>query len=461
MSGEDIQAVLRCGQCNKPFDKLGAPKTTKSRTQQIHDASAERRNKVHSSLVESADVESCQKVNGDVDVILNSALDVSDQDFVNLNEEFLNWDDPNVELTDFLFPQTDEEAVQYPYSGSSPLVRPSTSSPGQIMQAQQIISPSIVSIPAEPTRYFRSIAQRPKAKAGTQRIANLILHTLKSYPLMMLRQNALPPFIHPTLISSDSENNCMESLTNCISLVHMISGGVQGSRKLFWKNVRLECERLYEEHFKLNKWELLAALQALSIYILIRLDEGETDHNNLDSLLISTVIVGLVRSFASYLALIDIMQAVSCNMQSVLSNYDYQTSWEDWVFEESKRRLCVVYQVMGMLVYFEPAAMCDLQQWNLILAPLPARKQLWEASDEFAWKVERDSEPGFQTAFGLAANGELIKVEDGQIHCKDPVLLNTPAGATDPPTNTANWEEWCSGMDGFGGLVMLAASLVE
>lgn len=39
----------------------------------------------------------------------------------------------------------------------------------------------------------------------------------------------------------------MESLINCISLVHMINSGVQGNRKLFWKNVRLECERMYAE----------------------------------------------------------------------------------------------------------------------------------------------------------------------------------------------------------------------
>jgi hypothetical protein len=38
-------------------------------------------------------------------------------------------------------------------------------------------------------------------------------------------------------------------------------------------------------------------MQALSIYILIRLDEGETDHNNFDSLLLATVIVGLARFF--------------------------------------------------------------------------------------------------------------------------------------------------------------------
>ena len=34
-------------------------------------------------------------------------------------------------------------------------------------------------------------------------------------------------------------------------------------------------------------------MQALSIYILMRLDAGETDDNNFDSLLVATVTVGL------------------------------------------------------------------------------------------------------------------------------------------------------------------------
>ena len=47
------------------------------------------------------------------------------------------------------------------------------------------------------------------------------------------------------------------------------------------------------KHLSLDKWGLLAASQALSIYILIRLDEGITDHNNIDSLLTATVAVSL------------------------------------------------------------------------------------------------------------------------------------------------------------------------
>jgi hypothetical protein len=108
-----------------------------------------------------------------------------------------------------------------------------------------------------------------------------------------------------------------------------------------------------------------------------------------------------------------------------------------------------------MLVYFEPAAMCELQT-DLILAPLPAKKQLWEADNDFVWK-ESERQPGAQTAFGLAANGELVKLNEGQLSCSDAVLLYE---SLDVRTSSANWEEWCSGMDGFGGLVMLAASLI-
>ena len=46
------------------------------------------------------------------------------------------------------------------------------------------------------------------------------------------------------------------------------------------------------QYRQLNRWELLTAMQALSIYIIVRLDEGETDHNNFDPLLIGTVKVG-------------------------------------------------------------------------------------------------------------------------------------------------------------------------
>lgn len=112
-----------------------------------------------------------------------------------------------------------------------------------------------------------------------------------------------------------------------------------------------------------------------------------------------------------------------------------------------------------MLIYFEPAAMCDLQK-DLVLAPLPAKKQLWEAGNEFAWKAEKGEEPETQHAFALAANGELVGLDEGQLYCSRGVLLYKSLDAESPSPTATSWEDWSSGMDGFGGLVMLAASLI-
>ena len=198
-----------------------------------------------SLVADSPSVANRQKASNDGDTSLDSALFISDPELTNIGGEYLDWDNPDLDFADFLNPQTDGEPVQYPSSRSSSLVRHSTPSTGQTVQVLQAISSPKVSIPKLPT--LRSLILRPTMKTEAQRIANLTFHTLKSYPLMMLRHNTLPPFIHPSLISSDVEDSQMEPLTNCISLVHMISSGFQGSRKLFWKNVRLECERWCEE----------------------------------------------------------------------------------------------------------------------------------------------------------------------------------------------------------------------
>lgn len=110
-----------------------------------------------------------------------------------------------------------------------------------------------------------------------------------------------------------------------------------------------------------------------------------------------------------------------------------------------------------MLVYFEPAALCDMQA-DLILAPLPAKRQLWEASNEFEWQSVRDKDTNWEPTFGLAANGDLVELFEDQLFANGSAVLYKPSDAR--RNAPSNWEEWCSGMDGFGGLVMLAASLI-
>lgn len=133
------------------------------------------------------------------------------------------------------------ETGQYPSPESLPEAVGS-----RVPMEQKQLTPSLW-VPMAPAQNIRSLLQRPRLNVGAQRSANLILHTLKSYPQMMLRDSILPPFIHPHLIRLDAKSEEMEPLTNCISLVHMTSGPARGNRKLFWKNVHWECERLHAE----------------------------------------------------------------------------------------------------------------------------------------------------------------------------------------------------------------------
>lgn len=225
------------------------PKPTASETRHSDGASAGSSKTTSSSATNSSKLGYVEEPsnNGDdnINIILEDAFVTPiNPDFVGLEGQFLEWDAASFGLADFL-----DTPTMDPYfpSGLSPLIHRSTPATDQTARTRQDLPLPNSSIPAAPSYTIRSFIQRPRVQASAQRIANLIFHTLKSYPRMLLRHSTLPPLIHPCLVSIDFENPQMEPLMNCISLVHMISHRVQGSRKLFWRNVRQECERLVQE----------------------------------------------------------------------------------------------------------------------------------------------------------------------------------------------------------------------
>jgi len=115
----------------------------------------------------------------------------------------------------------------------------------------------------------------------------------------------------------------------------------------------------------MDKWALLSATQALAIYVMIRLDEGETDYNNFDTLLLSTVMVsralpriinlrkicyGILSNILpdlrlSIVPILTSNQMISKRLNDILSSdgnaeHDdrHGSTWKDWVLAESRRR---------------------------------------------------------------------------------------------------------------------------
>ncbi|KAL4763907.1 uncharacterized protein BDW70DRAFT_148284 [Aspergillus foveolatus] len=306
-----------------------------------------------------------------------------------------------------------------------------------------------ISIPT-PLALPRLLTRRPESTTGGKQTTHLILQTLKSYFHMILRENILPPFIHPnSLPQSFSVNSktapgygSMGPLEACLNILDTIK--YSASRKSFWNHVRTQCEQLCsEQHQQLSRWELLGSMQALGIYILVRLGEGETDENNIDfSLLAGVTLSGI--------------HALNELDSSLSDEHGLDANWNEWIFEESRRRLSIIFRMVNMLTYFQPAARCDLPT-DLVLAPLPAKKPLWEANNWIEWKTELQKEPRIQqTAFGLATTGELVRLD--KAHGQSGPISHLALDAATVSRSAASWEEWCSGMDGFGALVMLAAS---
>lgn len=108
-------------------------------------------------------------------------------------------------------------------------------------------------------------------------------------------------------------------------------------------------------------------MQALSIYLLVRLDEGQTEDNNVDYLLTTTVIVSFSPLLPLSLSLS--LSKFNPNCVQVISKYlasaqtaneprfplgqinDLESAWKTWVVEESKRR-CGVFFFSPLLLAF-------------------------------------------------------------------------------------------------------------
>ncbi|KAF2622528.1 hypothetical protein BU25DRAFT_415249 [Macroventuria anomochaeta] len=103
----------------------------------------------------------------------------------------------------------------------------------------------------------------------------------------------------------------------------------------------------------------------------------------------------------------------------------------------------------------DPATACA-EPDGFLLAPLPSRKRLWDAPDEQSWMVEKSLDGCFPSVFGVLTSGQMVKLREHQVILEDGGGSIQGVGAEE---SAANWQEWCSGMDGLGALVTLARSL--
>jgi hypothetical protein len=173
---------------------------------------------------------------------------------------------------------------------------------------------STVPRPIDPNLSPRAFRPRMSIRTDSRRGAILLTSILSSYPRMMLQKDMLPPFIYSLCYPHDKgeEIRVLHPLADCVSLAEISVTGRAANRKIFWEAVRLECQKLVEQvstilanydivilmivqHNNFDKWNTMSAVQALLVYVLIRLFEGESESNkNIDVALLASIQVMLL-----------------------------------------------------------------------------------------------------------------------------------------------------------------------
>ncbi|KAJ2977656.1 hypothetical protein NQ176_g4250 [Zarea fungicola] len=294
-------------------------------------------------------------------------------------------------------------------------------------------------MPRMPAR--RLFQSRAFPKASHKPLVVLLTGILRSYPYMMLRRNSLPPFVH-SFIFSHAENGVgkpqQQALITCVGLVQLFKNRSDLNKSMVWKLIKLEQDRILANHSEFDRWELLASLQALLIYCLLRLQEVPAGQDGLETGLITTV----NRVF-------DKLVVLAGGIFQIKFADETNVTWLDWVFNESRRRTVLIFQILGLLIDLSTEA-SSYANCGQILIPLPKNSTLWTADGPAAWKAECDDVFAKERpVYGVSDSGDLTKI-----------VLIFSGDSFSYTRSVGNWDEWRAEVGDLGTLVMMVAALL-
>ncbi|KAL7910623.1 hypothetical protein GGI35DRAFT_449222 [Trichoderma velutinum] len=269
-------------------------------------------------------------------------------------------------------------------------------------------------------------------------LVSLAMRILRSYPFMMLQKTAMPPFISP-LQSNWAETGVgppQQSLLTCMGLVQLFKSRTDSNRNLVWKLIKLEQEKIFSKHTEFDKWELLAAFQSLLVYCLLRLQEAPVGNDGFEAALLTTV-----NHVFNSLALL------AGGIPKMKLPDDASVTWIDWIYNESRRRTVLIFQILNILIEISTEA-SSYPTCGLVLIPLANKATLWNANDLEEWRVEFALNSKERKLHGLSQTGVLTKLQLADDCVRESKL------------SSLEWEEWRAEVGEIGTLVMIVGALL-
>ncbi|EEA21929.1 conserved hypothetical protein [Talaromyces marneffei ATCC 18224] len=279
--------------------------------------------------------------------------------------------------------------------------------------------------------------------------SSIVLGQLTNFSKMMIQGDRLPPFICPPCqlheemvfdCARSRKHQCLpKDLAICASLVQMFYSRTPQNADFVWKTIYVETDRLHREHENYDIYQQLAALQAITIYILLQaLDVESGEANGAHSLLHNVIAIST---------------SVSNRNKVVLNNLYGIPARQQWVHEESVRRTMIILLIIDLLLEglleHQTVKCHSLRGAGLDNIPLPASRDLWEAETNFAWRNEYEKYLSQRKINKVLTIGDLMELTEGGAL---KTLLETDPRFDLVPDAYA----WCESLDSLGSLLWMA-----
>ncbi|KAH8803641.1 hypothetical protein F5884DRAFT_510772 [Xylogone sp. PMI_703] len=240
------------------------------------------------------------------------------------------------------------------------------------------------------TRVIAFLQPRRMSDPLAQHSARLVMQALRAFPTQMLSRENFPPFIHPLWTSQ----NLPEPLAACMRISQMFVSRTPDIESFLWRTIENEQRRFLEEVQRFSEHDLLAAMQAHLIFIIICLvgeckKSAEWNRNML----------------VTWETLCWRLEEVRHEPICTVEKSQPSQTWEDWIFAESRRRTACVWFLMSRIVGVKSGNHYCVIADDFHLLPLPSPKVRWEARNQETW--HRVSEV---SRLDMSTVGDLIDV---------------------------------------------------
>ncbi|KAK3623535.1 hypothetical protein LTR22_024342 [Elasticomyces elasticus] len=231
----------------------------------------------------------------------------------------------------------------------------------------------------------RSPFIRACPSTGSQIGRTFLLQNIKSYATALVTKN-LPAFVHSTSLPPQDPSPCQAptcatpppspTLEICRSIVSLYTTKTPATSSFVWRTVTMEKDRFMNEHVDGDEWTVLYMLQAITVYVLLRIFDEDSFSVEFDR--------ELTRAMTEIMVHADQWRLV-CGAEIE----GRRPEWKEWLLVESKRRTVTVLFILHLLFDIKSEGRAK-SKVGLSVLPLPAHKQLWEATTEGEWIEKYD-----------------------------------------------------------------------